>query len=211
MAINERISTGNFYRHCLDSASRLWQRMSFWTKASDVEFDDGRTAEEKLGNIKGITTSTNVTEEGYAADAKAVSELSRNLSTSLNNVNLYVGSNNKLHFVNSAGADTELPFSRKVKRYKLGSTDSSATRIFDVKGIVSNYPELTVDNFGIVVTGYNVDGRWNDVREGGGDISYDPSTGIASILPFASHEEQTASWGYRASGVYYNFYVYYTE
>ena len=56
MAINETISTGNKYRRLKDASTKLWQRLSFWTKASDVEFDNGATAETSLGNSQGIKT-----------------------------------------------------------------------------------------------------------------------------------------------------------
>ncbi len=55
MAINEQIVTGRKFRKLLDEATKLWQRISFWTKASDVEFDDGRTAEEKLGKLSFVS------------------------------------------------------------------------------------------------------------------------------------------------------------
>lgn len=41
--------------------------------------DDENTVEKNLGAIKGITTSTSVTETGYAADASVVSSLSVSL------------------------------------------------------------------------------------------------------------------------------------
>lgn len=52
MAINEEIVTGRKFRKLLDEATRLWQRISFWTKACDVEFDDGKNAEEKIEYIQ---------------------------------------------------------------------------------------------------------------------------------------------------------------
>lgn len=55
MAINEQIITGRKFRKLIDETTKLWQRISFWTKASDIEFDDGRTAEEKLGNLKFVS------------------------------------------------------------------------------------------------------------------------------------------------------------
>lgn len=51
MTINEQIVTGRKFRKLIDEASRLWLRISFWTKASDVEFDDGEDAETKFSNI----------------------------------------------------------------------------------------------------------------------------------------------------------------
>ena len=75
MSVNEQIVTGRKFRKLLDEATKLWQRISFWTKATDVEFDDGQTAESKMGAIKGITTDLNVTETGYAADATMLTQL----------------------------------------------------------------------------------------------------------------------------------------
>ena len=58
----------------------IWNRLSFWTHGSDVEFTDGETAQEKVGAIHGITTSTSVTSTGYAADASVVSALNKKVS-----------------------------------------------------------------------------------------------------------------------------------
>jgi len=79
--INEEIVTGRKFRKLIDEATKLWQRISFWTRSSDVEFDDGENAETKVGAIKGITTDTNVTVPGYAADMTVVSQLYSNISS----------------------------------------------------------------------------------------------------------------------------------
>ncbi len=53
-AINEIIQKGNAYRTCIDDSDPLnlkWGRQSFWTAASDVEFDDGTTAEQKIEEL----------------------------------------------------------------------------------------------------------------------------------------------------------------
>lgn len=47
--VNEVVVTGRKKRRLIDKQAKLWQRISEWTKASDIEFDDGQTAEEKLG------------------------------------------------------------------------------------------------------------------------------------------------------------------
>lgn len=78
MAINETIASGK-YRQCIDEINKIWKRYSLWSKASDTECDDGQTVEEKIGAIKGITTDTNVTESGYAADMMALNELKTQL------------------------------------------------------------------------------------------------------------------------------------
>lgn len=66
-----------------------WDRMHFVTDANSVDANDGDNMETKVGAFKGITTSTNVTEEGYAADATTVAALNDSLASvyaSLNNV-----------------------------------------------------------------------------------------------------------------------------
>ena len=89
MAVSEKKVTGKFYR-IWSAADKLWHRISFWTHANDVEFNDGKTAQTKVGAIKGITTSTNTKETGYAADATTVAALNQslgNLKTDLNKLN----------------------------------------------------------------------------------------------------------------------------
>lgn len=80
MAVSEKKVTGKFYR-IWSTADKLWHRISFWTHANDVEFNDGKTAQTKVGAIKGITTSTNTAETGYAADATTVTTLNQSVTT----------------------------------------------------------------------------------------------------------------------------------
>lgn len=56
MAVNEVIVTGRKFRKLVDEATRLWQKISFWTKACDVEFEDGLTAEEKIEDLQNQIT-----------------------------------------------------------------------------------------------------------------------------------------------------------
>lgn len=55
--------------------------LSRWTSSNTVEFNDGKTAQTKVGAIKGITTSTSATETGYAADATTVAALNQSLGS----------------------------------------------------------------------------------------------------------------------------------
>lgn len=73
-----------------------WDRMHFVTDANSVDANDGDTMEVKVGAIKGITTSTDVTEEGYAADAKTVSELNNSLGNLGNMSSIYSNTYNSL-------------------------------------------------------------------------------------------------------------------
>ena len=93
MAINETIVTGRKFRKLIDEATKLWQRISFWGVATDVEFDDGENAETKFGAISGITDSLTSTSSNVAASAAAVkalndkiTELNSDLKIDWNNV-----------------------------------------------------------------------------------------------------------------------------
>lgn len=73
--VNEQIVTGRAHRVLIDKINKLWQKISFWTKASDVEFNDGNTAETKVGAINGITDSLSATNSNVALSAKAGASL----------------------------------------------------------------------------------------------------------------------------------------
>lgn len=80
MAFNETIVTGRKFRKLIDIVNKTWQRISFWTHSSDVEFTDGKTAETKVGAIDGITDSLASNSSRIAASAKAVNSLSNDLA-----------------------------------------------------------------------------------------------------------------------------------
>lgn len=89
----EEVITSNFYRF-FDKAKGVWERKSFWNKASDTEFEDGKTAEEKLGNIDGITDSTTVTSSKLAASATAVKSVAQKLNTNITKASIQSSSDN---------------------------------------------------------------------------------------------------------------------
>ena len=51
MAVNETIVTGRKFRRLIDESAKRWQIIYWWTCSADVEFYDGKTAEQKIGNI----------------------------------------------------------------------------------------------------------------------------------------------------------------
>lgn len=77
--MSETIVTGKKYRILTDVAQKVWQRVSFWTKSTDVEFNDAKTAETKVGAIDGITDSLSSNSSRIAASAKAVNQLNGDL------------------------------------------------------------------------------------------------------------------------------------
>lgn len=90
MAVNEQIVIGKKFRVCIDVVNKVWQRISFWTKASDVEFDDGKTAQEKLGAINGITSALNSSDSTLALSASAGQALDTKITT-ISNTNISTG------------------------------------------------------------------------------------------------------------------------
>lgn len=81
MAINETISKGNKYRRLKDAANKVWQRISFWTAASDVEFENGNTLQSTLGTVTGITDSLTSNSSTVAASAAAVYSLNSKITS----------------------------------------------------------------------------------------------------------------------------------
>jgi len=111
MAINETIVTGRKLRKLVDATNKIWQRISIWSKASDVEFNDAKTAETKVGAIDGITDSLVSTSSRIAASAKALSQLNNNLTA---RPEWIYGTDGRITgYRTKAGADTEFPFFKK--------------------------------------------------------------------------------------------------
>ena len=136
--------------------------------------------------IEKMTDLAALTEKGYVADALLVAELNKNIQ----NVNVYVDNEGKLHFVDSVGADAVLNFS-STKVIFLGSGTS-----FDVSSY-DGYENFTTDNFITEIdytTSYSGSGTSNSTVSGSWSSSdtdyayvyawaiknksYDASTGV---------------------------------
>lgn len=82
--LNEKIITGRKFRKLLDKKNKIWLRLSFWTKASDVEFDDGTVLEGKFdtfnSNVNNLSDNVNT----------LTSELNT-LQNSINTINSNIG------------------------------------------------------------------------------------------------------------------------
>lgn len=130
MAVNETIVTGRKFRKLIDAANKQWQRISFWHKASDCEFDDGKTAQTKVGAIDGITSDLSGESETVAASIKCVNQLNSSLVA-----NIYVGDDGKLHKV-QGGADSVLPFSGGKASLNVVSGVTESTAV--VKSFIPN-------------------------------------------------------------------------
>lgn len=76
------------------------------------QVNDMSSAVNSIEDVKAANNCT-TTEPGFVLDArqgKTLMDKSNELSRDLTRVNVYVGGDGKLHFVNSGGADSALPF-----------------------------------------------------------------------------------------------------
>lgn len=106
MSNRERIVTGQKYRILSDYANKIWDRISFWTKAVDVEFDSGSDLETYAGSVNSslsslssrITTNTSninslsSTVSGHTSSISSLSSSVSSLSNSVNSLNSTVSS-----------------------------------------------------------------------------------------------------------------------
>ncbi len=154
MAVSEKKVTGKFYR-IWSAADKLWHRISFWTHANDVEFNDGKTAQTKVGAIKGITTSTNTQETGYAADATTITTLNQSvagLNQSVDNLNQSLVN---LKLVGGLSS-IKINASTIVKEAKSGNNSVELFNLQQVKNIFESQNIRATD---IVILVSNGDGR----------------------------------------------------
>ena len=63
------------FRILSDATNKVWNRISFWCKASDVEFNNGNKEQTTLGSITGISDSLTSTSSNVAASAASVKAL----------------------------------------------------------------------------------------------------------------------------------------
>ncbi len=120
--MSTQIVTGKKYHILTDLVNKVWSVISFWTKASDVEFNDGKTAQTKLGAINGITSDLNGESESIAASIKAVNQLNNSLIVS---TALYVNVN---PITIPAGSMGEIPL--QLVSGKVGAHFIGITRVY---------------------------------------------------------------------------------
>ena len=71
----ENIVTGKKYRILKDATNKIWDVISFWTKASDVYNNNNQNLQTTVGGITGISSSLTSTASNVAASANAVKQL----------------------------------------------------------------------------------------------------------------------------------------
>lgn len=149
MAVNETIVTGRKFRKLIDETNKLWQRISFWTKSSDVEFDDGKSAETKVGAIDGITSDLSGESENIAASIKCVNELNNNLPQFI-----YDSTGKITGYKTLGGADTVFPFKSDISflfyaKDSVDGTDQSYNMNYYLEFDIANYSSIEFKNVSI--------------------------------------------------------------
>lgn len=171
MALNEQIvEETRYYRQCVDKENKQWERYGLWNRGKDTECEDGNTVETKVGAIKGITTSTNVSETGYAADAKTVSEIKQSLANG--KIKFGIDSSGNYGYIKD-GADTVIPF----KRYEDGRIQGRN----DVIGSPNSYGLYTKAQYDANKVTYK-SGNYNTGLNGETWRSTSFNTGFSTII-----------------------------
>ena len=103
--------TGKKYRILTDVTNKVWTVISFVSKAVDTIFNDGKTAEAKLGAIDGITSDLSGESETIAASIKCVNELNSSLVNENGEIFRYGYQDGKRGvWVKEADTDVFVPF-----------------------------------------------------------------------------------------------------
>lgn len=125
------------YRILRDSSSSAWDKISFWTKAVDVEAADGKTLETKIGAIDGVTSDVSSESTKYAASIKSVHDLNSNLTANSQPFRFGYQDGKYGYIVESEGADTFNPFSSGSVIEGLDNTYAIMNR-FWIDGVITD-------------------------------------------------------------------------
>ena len=107
------------------------------------QVNDMSSAVNSIEDVKAANNCT-TTEPGFVLDArqgKTLMDKSNELSRDLGRVNVYVGGDGKLHFVNSGGADSVLPFNNKPEYYVVSTGRELAVSTYSEKSIKITIPD----------------------------------------------------------------------
>ena len=117
--------TGKSY-NIFDKVNNVWNKISFWHKASDCEFNDGKTAQTKLGAIDGITSDLSGESETVAASIKCVNQLNSSLEESLvasDNLKFKFATDGEGNYGYLGADDSFIPFKHEVSADLLFNVD----------------------------------------------------------------------------------------
>ena len=187
MAINETIFKGRKWRVCIDKSAKKWNRYSYWTAASDVEFDDGSTLENRMSSMKGITKNID-SGDGYAADISLVKSIKTSLTNLITSLTNLVNSiNNRLgglRFYEDSNGKWVVGADSVPKKLGSGLDDIANVKNGNITENVQTYTSTMDDSYLLVsgttvagsdgdawgengVSGKNVIGCWTDITTDG--------------------------------------------
>ena len=107
--MSNNIKNRQVYRICTDEVEKTWDRINFLTNGASVDCLDGQTVEQKIGSIKGITSSDSVNTAGFLADATMVKNVKQQLTSQSGSSFQFSNINGVLGY-SAGGADTFRPF-----------------------------------------------------------------------------------------------------
>ena len=145
-----------FKKYILTSSG--FQLVSHWTKANTLEFDDGKTAQDKLGAIDGISSSRESNSDKIAASTALVSELNSDLGG-----NRFGFTSDGQPGYKKAGADTVYPFKSNISFGPYQTFQGEGNNGKDGYGCIVASRSFTAGYYMFYVTGYYI-------REGNGII-----------------------------------------
>ncbi|MFR3590847.1 hypothetical protein [Eisenbergiella massiliensis] len=210
-----------FKKYILTSSG--FQLVSHWTNANTLQFDDGKTAQAKLGAIDGISSSKDSSSDKIAASTKLVSELNSNFSGQFGGMTFWVNGTGDPCVTYKVGADT---VSKKLgsDAILLASSKTGTTAINIASLYPNNYAAFTSKNFLVVMKNINYSlniwghGSSNHENQGSStktitpSISYTSETGALSVTCTAGSFSLGASYGHGNGGTvtctpYYDVYL----
>lgn len=162
--IGDTISKGHYFNVCTDEINKTFETRSFYTDSEDVKFADGKNAENKIGAINGISSSTTANAEDVAASIKRVnegfSELNSNLTelTDSGNVQSFsIGEDGFPYITYKVGADSVTKKLGKMEMnsaiFSPNSLEQTAPCSGQVMGF-GNYTSVSAkDNFTLLING----------------------------------------------------------
>lgn len=158
MSISSTVFSSTRY---IKNSNGVYQPYSEWTKASDVECDDGKTVESKIGAISGITSSVSSTSTSTALSASAGKGLADRITTIENQLS-------KVYMYSVGGTYVVSPSSTGYPMFDITTLRKAFAKRY---GEISQYSSEHTD---YIVLAANGDGDANSVHIDG--VTFVPHT-----------------------------------
>lgn len=162
----ENIVTGKKFRICTDAVNKIYDRISFWTKASDVYNNSDKALETTCGSITGITSSLTSTSKTMAASASAIKQLNDKIADLNSNL-----SSNEISGTLTTKVGTSGFYPKSTNQFtgiKKGSVinfsilNGSGSCSVNGVNVNSNY-EVTEDNSTVIFTAEGSTNRYGSI------------------------------------------------